>query len=151
MSQSLAKVITPTPTARSAVNRGATSATCDPQMATCNWIKNQGTAYADSQCLAGYGVFSVSRSHVKPFKRHIVNQQEYHKRISFQDEFRKLCQRHGIENDERYVWDGKRRALIRAAPLGLLGYGWARYPGLRDVRCTHVAPPRADIGPCRWH
>jgi hypothetical protein len=25
--------------------------------------------------------------------------------MTFQDEFRELCQRHGVELDERYAWD----------------------------------------------
>ena len=35
----------------------------------------------------------------------IANQEEHHKRISFQDGFRAICQRHGIALDERYAWD----------------------------------------------
>jgi hypothetical protein len=38
-------------------------------------------------------------------KDYIAMQEEHHKRISFQDEFRTLLQRYGIEFDERYVWD----------------------------------------------
>jgi len=57
------------------------------------------------QWQAGYGIFSVSESNVEQVKRYIANQEEHHKHISFQDEFRELCKRHGIEIDERYVWD----------------------------------------------
>ncbi len=45
------------------------------------------------------------QSDVDQVKRYIVNQEEHHKRMSFQDEFRDICNRHGIEIDERYVWD----------------------------------------------
>ena len=38
-------------------------------------------------------------------KRYVTNQVEHHRRMSYQDEFRKLCERHGIELDERYAWD----------------------------------------------
>jgi len=72
---------------------------------TSKWIKRQGAAYGDFQWQAGYGVFSVSQSNVGQVKRYIANQQEHHRRMSFQDEFRELCKRHGIEIDERYVWD----------------------------------------------
>ena len=72
---------------------------------TSKWIKKQGMAYGDFQWQAGYGIFSVSQSNVEQVKRYIANQQDHHKRISFQDEFRELCKRHGIEIDERYVWD----------------------------------------------
>ena len=36
---------------------------------------------------------------------HIVYSTKHHRRMSFQDEFREMCKRHGIEIDERYVWD----------------------------------------------
>jgi hypothetical protein len=36
---------------------------------------------------------------------YIRNQREHHHKLSFQVEFRELCQRHEIEIDERYVWD----------------------------------------------
>jgi len=72
---------------------------------TSKWIKKQGMAYGDFQWQAGYGVFSVSQSNVEQVKRYIANQQDHHKRMSFQDEFRELCKRHGIEIDERHVWD----------------------------------------------
>ena len=72
---------------------------------TSKWIRKQGMAYGDFQWQAGYGIFSVSQSNVEQVKRYIANQQDHHKRISFQDEFRELCKRHGIEIDEQYVWD----------------------------------------------
>ena len=31
-----------------------------------------------------------------------------HHSMSFQDEFSELCKRHGLEIDERYVWDDLR-------------------------------------------
>ena len=72
---------------------------------TSKWIKKQGTTYNDFQWQAGYGIFSVSQSNVKQLKHYISGQEEHHKRMSYQDEFRELCRRHGIEIDERYVWD----------------------------------------------
>ncbi len=72
---------------------------------TSKWIKKQGASCNDFQWQAGYGIFSVSQSKVEQVKRYIANQEEHHERISFQDEFRKMCEKHGIEIDERYVWD----------------------------------------------
>ncbi len=72
---------------------------------TSKWLKRQGPQYADFHWQAGYGIFSVSESNAEQVKRYIANQAEHHKRMSFQDEFRALCARHGIGIDERYVWD----------------------------------------------
>jgi putative transposase len=72
---------------------------------TSKWLKKQSTAYADFQWQAGYGIFSVSLSNIAEVKRYIADQEEHHKRMSFQEEFREICRRHRIEIDERYVWD----------------------------------------------
>jgi putative transposase len=53
----------------------------------------------------GYGAFSVSASKEKTVKDYIINQERHHRRMSFQQEFRKFLEKHGIEYDERYVWD----------------------------------------------
>jgi REP element-mobilizing transposase RayT len=72
---------------------------------TSKWIKTKGPEYRDFYWQSGYGVFSVSESNVEEVKRYIANQEEHHKKLSFQDEFRQFCERHGIAYDERYVWD----------------------------------------------
>jgi hypothetical protein len=38
-------------------------------------------------------------------KLYIANQEEHHRRRSFEDEFRALLRRHQIEFNEKYVWD----------------------------------------------
>ncbi len=53
----------------------------------------------------GYGAFSVSPSNVEQVKTYVDNQEARHRTMMFQDEFRELLRRHGIEWDERYVWD----------------------------------------------
>lgn len=73
--------------------------------ATAKWLKKKDASFRSFQWQAGYGIFSVSESNVQHVKRYIANQEEHHKRISFQDEFRTLCVRHGVDMDERYVWD----------------------------------------------
>jgi putative transposase len=54
---------------------------------------------------AGYGAFAVSASKVGQVKAYIANQVEHHRNRTFQDEYRTLLRKHGIEWDERYVWD----------------------------------------------
>jgi putative transposase len=53
----------------------------------------------------GYGAFAVSYSNIEAVKEYIANQPEHHRARSFQDEFREILSRHGLEWDERYVWD----------------------------------------------
>ncbi len=53
----------------------------------------------------GYGAFSVSPGHVEALRAYIANQEEHHRTESFQDEYRRLLTKYGLEWDERYVWD----------------------------------------------
>ena len=69
------------------------------------WVKLESSRLTMFQWQNGYGAFSVSPSHVEALKRYIANQAEHHKTETFQDEFRRLCRKYGIEIDERYVWD----------------------------------------------
>jgi REP element-mobilizing transposase RayT len=69
------------------------------------WAKIDGPKNPGFYWQAGYGAFSVSQSNVEEVKRYIENQEEHHRRMSFQDELRALLNRHGIAFDERYVWD----------------------------------------------
>ena len=54
---------------------------------------------------AGYGVFSVSPSNADDVRAYIQNQVEHHRQKTFQEEYRDILRQHGIEWDERYVWD----------------------------------------------
>ena len=69
------------------------------------WLKDQGPGLHDFYWQAGYGAFSVSRSNVEQVIHYIANQEEHHRKRTFQEEFRLLLERHGIQFDERYVWD----------------------------------------------
>ncbi len=68
-------------------------------------IKEEGLDLRDFYWQNGYGAFSVSQSHVDQVKAYIAGQAEHHRKRTFQGEFRLLLERHGIEFDERYVWD----------------------------------------------
>ncbi|HEX5221498.1 MAG TPA: IS200/IS605 family transposase [Verrucomicrobiae bacterium] len=52
-----------------------------------------------------YGAFSVSESRVEAVVDYIRGQPEHHKRVTFQEEFVALLQKHRIEYDERYLWE----------------------------------------------
>ena len=73
--------------------------------ATSRWMKKQAPRNDRFTWQAGYGAFSVSESNINQVKQYIHAQEQHHRRMTFQDEFRELCRRHGIEWDERYAWD----------------------------------------------
>lgn len=69
------------------------------------WIKTQGDRLAGFAWQAGYGAFAVSRSNVDAVRAYIADQRAHHRETTFQDEYRALLRKHGVEFDERYVWD----------------------------------------------
>lgn len=69
------------------------------------WVKDADPNLAAFAWQAGYGAFSVSPSHVDALIDYIANQQQHHRKESFQDEFRRICAKYGVPIDEQYVWD----------------------------------------------
>ena len=69
------------------------------------WIKTKGREFRNFHWQKGYGAFSIGQSNVASLKRYIESQKEHHRRITFQDEYRKFLAAYGIDFDERYVWD----------------------------------------------
>jgi REP element-mobilizing transposase RayT len=69
------------------------------------WIKTKADSFRDFFWQNGYGVFSIGFSQIPGVKRYISDQEDHHRRRTFQDEFRALLRRYEIEFDERYVWD----------------------------------------------
>lgn len=53
----------------------------------------------------GYSVLSVSRSQEVAVKKYIAGQKSHHKKESFKSELLRFFRTHGVEFDERYVFD----------------------------------------------
>lgn len=69
------------------------------------WIKTKATEFKNFHWQKGYGAFSIGRSNVESSKRYILGQKKPHRRITFQDEYRKFLAAYDIDYDERHVWD----------------------------------------------
>lgn len=67
------------------------------------WMKTNGVS--DFHWQNGYGAFSISPSHRPALEKYIAGQREHHRRVTFEDEYRGLLKKYGIDFDERYVWD----------------------------------------------
>ena len=72
---------------------------------TSKWIKTKSPGLRQFYWQNGYGAFSVSPSKVEEVRQYIAGQDEHHRWITFQEEFRAFLERHGIEYEQRYVWD----------------------------------------------
>ncbi|WP_372846746.1 IS200/IS605 family transposase [Pontiella sp.] len=53
----------------------------------------------------GYGLFSVSPTHLDSVRKYISEQVEHHRVKSFQEEYREFLERYNVSFDERYAWD----------------------------------------------
>jgi REP element-mobilizing transposase RayT len=58
--------------------------------ASTHWLKRQHKNLAGFAWQRGYGVFSVGKSQVAALVKYIANQEEHHRRRSFQSEFRTI-------------------------------------------------------------
>jgi hypothetical protein len=53
----------------------------------------------------GYSVFSVSKSQEEAVKKSIAGQTEHHKKEDFKSELLRIFLAHGVDFDEKYVFD----------------------------------------------
>jgi putative transposase len=60
------------------------------------WLREQGVPF---QWQDGYGIFSVSPSQTATVQAYIRNQEEHHRKRSFEEEFRALLDKCGVEYD----------------------------------------------------
>ncbi len=69
------------------------------------WLKKRGGNLVGFYWQRGYGAFGVSESNVTKVRAYIRQQDEHHRQVNFQEEYRSFLTRHGLAYDERYVWD----------------------------------------------
>lgn len=69
------------------------------------WIKSQDPELRAFAWQGGYFASSVYYMEVENLLAYIDRQEEHHRRVVFQEEYRVLLVQNGIEFDERYVWD----------------------------------------------
>jgi REP element-mobilizing transposase RayT len=69
------------------------------------WLHDPFPKLSEFASQEGYSVFSVSKSQESAVKKYIANQAEHHKKEDFKSELLKLLRMHGVEFDERYVFD----------------------------------------------
>jgi REP element-mobilizing transposase RayT len=69
------------------------------------WVHQTRPALETFAWQEGYSVFSVSKSREEAVRAYIANQAEHHRQESFKSELLALLRRHGVEFDERYVFE----------------------------------------------
>jgi REP element-mobilizing transposase RayT len=69
------------------------------------WVHQEFPTLRGFRWQTGYGAFSVSQSQSGKVKDYISRQPEHHRKKGFKEEFVELLRAHGIDYDERYLWD----------------------------------------------
>ena len=69
------------------------------------WIKTQGDEYRDFCWQRGYAIFSVGPLRVPAVEAYVRTQPDHHKRMTFQDEYRKFLRKYEVDTNEQYAWD----------------------------------------------
>ena len=75
------------------------------QRESSKWLKTKGGTLTEFHWQNGYGAFSVGPGHLEAVRNYVANQEEHHRQVTFQEEFRRLLSKYGLDWDERYVWD----------------------------------------------
>jgi REP element-mobilizing transposase RayT len=65
------------------------------------WLNQQQSGFAWQE---GYSAFSVSPTKKRSVVRYIANQEEHHRRSSFEQELTEILKKSGIEYDSRFVF-----------------------------------------------
>ena len=68
------------------------------------WVHEKFGNHRNFAWQTGYGAFSVSASNEAQVIKYIQDQEQHHRRISFQEEFVALLRKHSIAFDERFFW-----------------------------------------------
>ena len=71
---------------------------------TSRWLKEVSPKLSSLAWQEGYGAFSVSPKDLDSVVGYIDRQEEHHKKVTFQDEFRKFLKQYKVDYDEEYVW-----------------------------------------------
>jgi REP element-mobilizing transposase RayT len=69
------------------------------------WIKTIDRNYSAFYWQEGYGIFSVNPSQIETVVSYIQNQEEHHRKRTFQEELPAFLKKYHVEYDERYLWD----------------------------------------------
>jgi len=68
------------------------------------WINEKGFLNVRFSWQEGYGAFSYAKSQVPTVIRYIKNQEQHHRKQTFQEEYTDLLDSFGVDYDDRYVF-----------------------------------------------
>jgi len=69
------------------------------------WVHDTFSDLGEFAWQEGYAAFSVSKSQEDAVKKYIAGQHEHHHREDFKSELLRMLRMHGVEFDEKYVFE----------------------------------------------
>lgn len=77
----------------------------DVKARSTKWVHDTFPKLSSFAWQEGYSVFSVSKSQEGAVKAYIAGQHEHHKKEDFKSELLRILRAHGVEFEEKYVFD----------------------------------------------
>jgi putative transposase len=77
----------------------------DVKIASSIWVKEKGLFPAFTGWQLGYGGFGHSVEEIPGLIEYIKGQQEHHRTVTFEEEYRRLLKKAGIAFDEKYLFE----------------------------------------------
>lgn len=69
------------------------------------WVHETWVARSKFGWQTGFAAFSVSQSNVATVIEYIAQQEEHHRKVTFQEEYLAFLRKHKVDYDERYLWN----------------------------------------------
>ncbi len=69
------------------------------------WVHERSPTRSSFAGRTGYAAFSVSHSDRERIRKYLANQEEHHRRVTYQDEVMAFLKEHEIEYDARFVFE----------------------------------------------
>jgi hypothetical protein len=69
------------------------------------WVHEVDPKSSEFRWQTGYGIFSVDPDKKSIVIQYIQSQEEHHRIVSFQEEYRRFLDQYELSFDERYIWD----------------------------------------------
>ena len=69
------------------------------------WLHRRHVVCQEFAWQTGYAAFTVSRTQMKKVQQYIENQEEHHRRVPFDVEWKSYLRAHGLEPSEEETWE----------------------------------------------
>jgi putative transposase len=77
----------------------------DVKAGSSRWVHEHIEGAADFAWQSGFGLFCVGAANLDQASAYVARQKEHHRTVTFEEEFRALLERAGIQYDPRYMLD----------------------------------------------